>query len=66
MPIYNVKCNDCNVIIELILKFSQIEENDTVKDVVCPVCGKEHLTKLPSLDGGSFHLKGKGWYKDGY
>jgi hypothetical protein len=46
----------------MILKYSQIDENNNVSEEVCVVCGKPHLVKLPTLEGGSFQLKGK-WYK---
>jgi len=62
MPIYLVKCSECNQVNEMILKYSQIDENNNVSEEVCVVCGKPHLVKLPTLEGGSFQLKGK-WYK---
>lgn len=66
MPVYLVKCEDCKTITEMLVSYKQVDENNKVSETVCPSCGKEHLTKLPTLEGGVFHLKGPGWYKDGY
>jgi putative FmdB family regulatory protein len=57
MPIYEYKCKKCNKVVEIIKNIN----SDTKEN--CIVCGKE-MTKLISLS--SFHLKGSGWYKDGY
>ena len=62
MPIYIIKCEDCKCLSEMLVKFSQVDENNNVTENICPHCGKEKLTKLPSLEGGSFQLKGK-WFK---
>ena len=65
MPVYLIKCEDCNSINEMLVNFSQVDENNNVKNEVCPTCGKQHLTKLPTLEGGSFQLRGQGWFKTG-
>lgn len=62
MPIYIVKCESCKALSEMILKFAQVDSENRVSDAVCPECGEPVLTKQPSLEGGSFHLKGK-WFK---
>ena len=62
MPIYEYKCENCGYEFEEMLHFSEREDP---LNIPCsfPTCGgKVHLKK--SL--GSFHLKGSGWYKDGY
>ena len=65
MPLYEYKCEDCENEFEEMLHFS---ERDNPIDAPCPntirpLCGgKVHL----KMSLGSFHLKGSGWYKDGY
>ena len=58
MPIYEYKCDVCDEITE---EFDKI--TSTIKTIECSLCG-QISTKIMSL--GSFHLKGGGWYKDGY
>ena len=57
MPIYEYQCEDCEVTVEAIQKFS----DDPLTE--CKECGGK-LKKL--ISAGSFHLKGRGWSKDGY
>ena len=57
MPIYEYRCNSCNIQFELRQKFS-----DPPADK-CPKCGGT-VHKLVSA--ASFSLKGAGWYGDGY
>ena len=62
MPIYEYKCENCGYEFEEMLHFS---ERDVPLNTPCPfpTCGgKVHL----KMSLGSFHLKGSGWYKDGY
>ena len=62
MPIYEYKCENCGYEFEEMLHFS---ERDNPLNTPCsfPTCGgKVHL----KMSLGSFHLKGSGWYKDGY
>ena len=62
MPIYEYKCENCGHEFEEMLHFS---ERDDPLNTPCsfPTCGgKVHL----KMSLGSFHLKGTGWYKDGY
>tara|TARA_B100000579_G_scaffold107814_1_gene85814 strand:+ start:2024 stop:2380 length:357 start_codon:yes stop_codon:yes gene_type:complete len=58
MPIYEYLCASCGFRFEEVQKFSDqpIEE--------CPNCGKNSATRQVSMS--AFHLKGGGWYKDGY
>jgi len=58
MPIYEYKCEVCEEITE---EFDKI--TSTTKIIECPLC-EQPATRIMSL--GSFHLKGGGWYKDGY
>jgi putative FmdB family regulatory protein len=57
MPIYEYECNHCGKIEEAIQKFS---DNPLT---TCKHCSG-HLSKLVSHS--SFHLKGAGWFADGY
>jgi len=57
MPVYEYRCNACNIQFELRQKFS-----DPPADL-CPKCGGS-VRKLVSAV--SFSLKGAGWYGDGY
>ena len=73
MPIYEYKCEDCGHEFEEMLHFSERDVPlntpcpnrilDSYQDPQCFDCsGKVHL----KMSLGSFHLKGSGWYKDGY
>lgn len=57
MPIYAYRCLQCEAEPEYIQKMS--EEPLTV----CESCGGELVRKVTAA---AFHLKGGGWYKDGY
>jgi putative FmdB family regulatory protein len=57
MPIYEYECLKCQKVTEAIQKFSDAPLS------VCPRCSGE-MKKLVS--SSSFHLKGGGWYADGY
>ena len=57
MPIYEYECDQCGQIEEAIQKFS---DRPLIK---CSHCnGKLHQL----ISQSSFHLKGSGWYADGY
>ncbi|MDH5560580.1 MAG: zinc ribbon domain-containing protein [Deltaproteobacteria bacterium] len=58
MPIYEYLCEACGKETELIQKVSEQPAK------TCPLCQKDHLVKKTSMS--AFHLKGGGWYKDGY
>ena len=65
MPIYEYKCEDCGHEFEEMLHFSERDNpiNAPCPNSIRPLCGgKVHL----KMSLGSFHLKGGGWYKDGY
>lgn len=57
MPIYEYECQACGQRVE---KLQKVGDPPPRK---CPAC-KGSLKKLISQT--SFHLKGGGWYKDGY
>ena len=58
MPIYEYLCASCGYQFEEVQKFNDpsLEE--------CPDCGKNSARRQVSIS--AFHLKGGGWYKDGY
>lgn len=58
MPIYEYECQGCGHQMEA---FQSISEGPLQ---TCPVCHKNKLERLVSQT--AFHLKGGGWYKDGY
>jgi putative FmdB family regulatory protein len=58
MPIYEYICTSCNAEQEVIQKVSAAPLKN------CPQCQKDSLVKKTSMS--AFHLKGGGWYKDGY
>jgi len=58
MPIYEYQCTECDHIIEKIESFKS-----EIRTIICPFCNGIS-NRILSL--GSFHLKGSGWYKDGY
>ena len=57
MPIYEYECPAC----EKVLEVQQRISDDPLK--TCSVCGGK-VKKLVSRS--AFHLKGGGWYSDGY
>ena len=62
MPIYEYKCENCGYEFEEMLHFTERDDplNTPCSFLTCS--GKVHL----KMSLGSFHLKGSGWYKDGY
>ena len=57
MPIYEYECDECKEVVEAMQSFSDEPLTD------CPSCSGT-LHKL--ISRSSFHLKGGGWYSDGY
>lgn len=57
MPIYAYRCQNCGADAEYIQKFSDPPMS------VCESCGGP-LER--AVTAAAFHLKGGGWYKDGY
>ena len=58
MPIYEYLCRSCGYEFEEVQKFSDPAFDE------CPSCGESCAERKVSIS--SFHLKGGGWYKDGY
>ncbi len=58
MPAYDYRCQSCNDVFE---KTQRITEPAGAQ---CPKCGSENCTRL--ITGGTFHLKGSGWYQSDY
>ncbi len=58
MPIYEYICKSCEHKFEEVQKFSETSLEK------CPDCGQNTAERQVSMS--SFHLKGGGWYKDGY
>ena len=58
MPLYEYICENCDEELEVLQKIT--DEALTH----CPHCNKDSLRKKTSRS--AFHLKGGGWYKDGY
>ena len=58
MPIYEYGCAECDHEFEEMQKFSDPPLQD------CPQC--EQPTAQRKISMSAFHLKGGGWYKDGY
>lgn len=56
MPIFNYECKNCNN------EFEELVFNN--EEVNCPNCNSKNVKRIMSLS--NFHLKGDGWYKDGY
>ena len=58
MPIYEYLCASCGYQFEEVQKFNDLPLEE------CADCGKNSARLQVSMS--SFHLKGGGWYKDGY
>ncbi len=58
MPIYEYICTACGGKLEIIQSFSEKAKRK------CGECGELKLKKIISMN--AFHLKGGGWYKEGY
>ena len=58
MPAYDYRCQNCQKVFE---KNQRISEP---AGAVCPGCGGAECTRL--ITGGTFHLKGSGWYASDY
>lgn len=57
MPIYEYQCQSCHAV------FEEWQSGFEEQEMACPECGGESR-KL--ISHSSFHLKGSGWYADGY
>ncbi|BCS88416.1 FmdB family zinc ribbon protein [Pseudodesulfovibrio sediminis] len=57
MPIYEYQCQACQTI------FEEWQSGFEEQSMECPECGSESKRLISH---SSFHLKGGGWYADGY
>jgi putative FmdB family regulatory protein len=57
MPIYEYQCQSCHAV------FEEWQSGFEDQEMRCPQCGGESK-KL--ISHSSFHLKGGGWFADGY
>ena len=55
MPIYEYKCNTCDLQFEILQKINDVPAK------TCPECNSHNLRKLVSA--AAFKLKGTGWYE---
>ena len=58
MPIYEYLCVSCGY------QFEEVQKFDALPLEECPDCGKNSARRQVSMS--AFHLKGGGWYRDGY
>ena len=58
MPAYDYRCQNCQKVFE---KTQRISEP---AGATCPECGSVDCMRL--ITGGTFHLKGSGWYASDY
>lgn len=58
MPAYDYRCQKCKTIFEKTQRISEPAGAD------CPECGSAECERL--ITGGTFHLKGSGWYASDY
>ncbi|MDD3313137.1 zinc ribbon domain-containing protein [Pseudodesulfovibrio sp.] len=57
MPIYEYQCKECQAV------FEDWQSGFEEKEVDCPRCGGKSKRLISH---SSFHLKGGGWFADGY
>ena len=66
MPLYDLRCLSCQKETEYFAKLSELDTAGNISNFICPHCSASvGYQKMISLNT-SFHLKGDGWYKDGY
>lgn len=58
MPSYDYRCKQCDNVFEV---FQRITAEP---GATCPACQSEQTQRL--ISGGTFHLKGGGWYASDY
>lgn len=58
MPAYDYRCQSCASVFEINQRISE------PVGATCPACGATECTRL--ITGGTFHLKGSGWYASDY
>jgi putative FmdB family regulatory protein len=57
MPIYEYQCQKCQTL------FEEWQSGFEELEMECPQCGEQSKRLISQ---SSFHLKGSGWYADGY
>lgn len=58
MPAYDYRCQSCKNVFEKTQRISEPAGAD------CPQCGSAQCERI--ITGGTFHLKGSGWYASDY
>ncbi len=58
MPSYDYRCASCDAV------FEEFQRITAEPGATCPECGSDQCTRL--ISGGTFHLKGSGWYASDY
>lgn len=58
MPSYDYRCDKCDHV------FEEFQRITAEPGATCPACGSERCTR--QISGGTFHLKGSGWYASDY
>jgi putative FmdB family regulatory protein len=58
MPSYDYRCRQCDEVFEV---FQRITAEPRA---TCPACGADDCQR--KISGGTFHLKGGGWYASDY
>jgi putative FmdB family regulatory protein len=58
MPAYDYRCQSCGH------TFEKTQRITAPAGAACPSCSSEDCTRL--ITGGTFHLKGSGWYQSDY
>lgn len=61
MPKYDAKCEKCETVFEYTAPISTAGDPPPP----CEKCGHPKTTKVFSINGGGFVLKGEGWFKKG-
>ena len=58
MPTYTYRCPSCDHV------FDRFQRITAPAEATCDVCGSPDCTR--QITGGTFHLKGSGWYASDY
>lgn len=58
MPTYTYRCRDCDNV------FEEMQRITAEPAATCARCGSEQCVR--QITGGTFHLKGSGWYATDY
>lgn len=67
MALRDIRCNQCEKVSEWLIRSKDLDETGHLKNYECPYCGNTQAGYSFEFSfGTNFHLKGGGWYKDGY